>query len=196
MLKSTLTFSLLLSLTILSGCGMNSLNLVNPPSVSAQDPPPPGCDANGNCFAHIENGWSYFQYSTLAFQQTFSGAVEIGVSANAPDANASIVGISLGHPGDVVSISGNIDYKSWSKSPASMIVDLRACTAPSCDYPSEQEHLMTIKAGADPGSHTALPFRATFRKPIHVDHFLLVFNDDLPEAKPTTISVGFSGEFK
>ena len=196
MSKTTLAVLFLSLATILSGCGMNSLNIVNPPSVSAQAPPPVTCNDDGVCDTKVIASWGYYQYSTYESPKTFSGAVEIGVNQNIADANQSIVGLPLAFPGNITSFSGDIDYRSWGKNPASMIVEIRACTDANCTYPTAQEHLMLRKFTADAGSHETQSFAVKFATPVHADHLMLIFNDDLANAKPTTISVGFSGEFK
>ena len=194
MAKSTLALSLLLSLTILSGC---NFNIVHPPVVKAQAAPPVGCDANGSCFDHTVHTWGYCQDATIQSSRTVTASAEIGISSTPTDANDSLCGLMLADGGgDLTGITGTVAYKSWNQTKAaSMIVGLRACTTKTCDYPSGQEQLYTAKFGVNPGENIVIPFTATFPEPIHADHFLLVFNDDL-DAKPTTISFAFAGTFK
>lgn len=179
----------------LAGCAGSSFNLINPPAVGAQSTPS-GCDATGACSITNKLAWGYEDIATYTSAHTIAGTIEIGLNSTPTNANDATVALPLTSAGDLTSISGNVDYRSWGKNPASMIVDLRSCEDAACAYPSGQEHLATLKFTADPGSHTTIPFSARFETPIHVDHFMLVFNDDLDNAKPTTISVAFSGTFK
>src|SRR6185437_11690383 len=109
-------------------CAGSSFNPINPPTVSAQAQPPATCDANGACTANIQNGWSYFDYATYRNSRSFGVSAEIGISANAPSGNDSIALWPLASPADITSISGNLDYRSWGTNPASMLIDIRACT--------------------------------------------------------------------
>lgn len=180
---------------LFSGCAGNAFNPINPPAVSAQAPPPATCTDSGTCTANIQQGWAYFDYATYRSPHSIAVTAEIGISSNAPDANASIAAWPLASPADVVSISGNLDYRSWGNNPASMIIDIRACTDSVCSL-SGQEHLVNLKVTADPHSHAVVPFAVQFPVAIHVDHFIAVFNDDLQNAKPTTVSVGLSAVVK
>lgn len=182
---------------LLTGCAGSSFNPINPPAVSAQAAPPVGCDANGSCFDHTVHTWGYCQDATIQSSRTVTASLEIGISSTPTDANDSLCGLMLADGGgDLTGMTGTVAYKSWNATKAaSMIVGLRACTTKTCDYPSGQEQLYTSKFGVNPGENIVIPFTATFPEPIHVDHFLLVFNDDL-DAKPTTISFAFAGTFK
>jgi hypothetical protein len=76
-----------------------------------------------------------------------------------------------------------------------MFVDIRSCTADACSYPGQQEHLGAAKYTIK-GVPQSLPLDGVFLEPVNAAAIMIVFNDDLDNAKPTTMSVAFSGTFK
>jgi hypothetical protein len=76
-----------------------------------------------------------------------------------------------------------------------MFVDIRACTSSACLYPEQQEHLGAAKYTVK-GLPQSLPLDGAFSDPVTASAIMIVFNDDLDNAKPTTMSVSFAGTFK
>ena len=195
--KSTAISVTLFSALLLSGCGsISNLNPINPPTVHAQAAPPAGCDGDGVCTGNITHPWGYCQYSTYQTGKTFTVALEIGIKSTPTDGNDSLCLLPFASGGGLIKgIHGNTNYVPWTTNLSSMFVDIRACTASACEYPTQQEHLGAAKYTTK-GVPQSLPLDGVFSEPINTAAVMVVFNDDLDNAKPTTISVAFSGTFK
>jgi hypothetical protein len=162
-------------------------------------PDKPPCGADGGCFEHHDFAWGYCHYQTLQSPEgkTFSGSLEIGIRKNISNPSESMCTIDLAFGGEITAINGTVSYKSYTgKHFASMVADLRACAVSGCPYPRGQEHLMSVKLLAEPNQSTHVSYGMRFDTPIKARRLLLVFNDDLAEAKPTSISVAFVGTLK
>jgi hypothetical protein len=181
---------------LLTGCGSSSFNPINPPAVHAQAAPPPGCDGNGVCTGNITHSWGYCQYSTYQTAKTFVVALEIGITSTPKDSNDSLCFLPFASGGGLIkSIHGNTNYTPWTNNVSSMFLDIRSCTSSACRYPEQQEHLGAAKYTIK-GVPQSLPLDGVFSEPVNATGFMIVFNDDLDNAKPTTMSVAFSGTFK
>jgi hypothetical protein len=178
----------------LTNCG--SINPINPPAVHAQAAPPAGCDGNGACSGNITHAWGYCDYSVYQTAKTFTVALEIGITSTPKDPNDSLCLMPFASGGGLIkSIHGNTNYTPWTNNLSSMLLDIRACTADACAYPGQQEHLGAAKYTVK-GVPQSLPLDGVFPDPVNATAVMVVFNDDLDAAKPTTISVAFSGTFK
>jgi hypothetical protein len=188
----------LLVSALLAGCGSSplaKLNPLNPPAVHAAAPAPAGCDANGACVGTVQHSWGYCQYSTYQTAKTFVVALEVGIKFTPTDANDSLCFLPFANGGgQIKSIHGNTNYTPWTAKLSSLFLNVRACTAATCNYPDQQEHLAAQKYTAL-NSPQSLPLDAVFPEAITTTGVMVVFNDDL-DVKPTTFSVAFSGTFK
>lgn len=195
--RNLTTLFLLLAFTFnLIGCGGSSLNPFNPPAVHASGILP-NCDGNGACGTTVIHAWGYCQFSTYQTAKTFIVAVEIGINSNAPANDMTICTMPFAFGGGLItSINGNSNYTPWTANLSSAFIDVRSCTVVTCDYPVHQEHIAAQKYTIK-GAPQSVPFSANFiAAPIPSAGIMFVVNDDLANAKPTTINVAFSGTFQ
>jgi hypothetical protein len=127
-------------------------------------------------------------------------ALEIGVNSTPTDPSTSLCYIPLAFAGSSIkTISGNTNYTSWNStnSLASVFMDVRACTASPCNYPDQQEHVASAYATFKPATGpVSIPLQGSFGTTgIPVMAFMVVFNDDLPPAKPDTLHLVINGTF-
>ncbi len=189
----------LLAFTLVTGCGSVS----SPSTVHAAPPPaptpaapasiPPTCSwdgLSGACAATINHSWGYCQYETHQYGKSFSVQMEIGISSNQTNPADANCGLPLPNNGGLVTgISGTLNYLPWTTNVSSMAVRINA-NGDGCDCGEN-----TLYAGkiAVHGAPASVPINNMFITPVPASVFFVLFNDDLAAAKPTTISVAFSG---
>jgi len=194
-MKKLITLALLLSSVFaLNGYKhLSTLNPINPPSVMAATLLPM-CDTNGACNYQYNYTWGYCQWQSYQTAKTFTVAVEIGInSGNVSD----VCYVPLAFGGNVVNAQGVTNYTPWTANLSSMFLNVRACTGAAfgCAYPSQQEHVFAHKYTVK-GTPQSVPFSSAFITPLTTNGFMVVFNDDLIAAKPTTINLSFSGNLQ
>jgi hypothetical protein len=187
---------LVLALAALIGCGSQSaFNPINPPDVHAFSVPP-NCNPDGTCSATYTTQWGYCQWQTYQTAKTFVVAMEIGMNSNATPGSPSICEIPFALGGGTIkSIEGNSNYYTYSANLGSLWLDVRSCTTGACPFPQEQEHLFSQKYTVK-GAPQSLPIHGQWGIGLPAQYIMIVWNDDLANAKPVTINVNFSGTFQ
>lgn len=187
-----LSFSILLSIGCGNGNFTSTVHAQAPtPSPTPVVTPTATCNAGGSCAGNITMDWGYCQYETHQYSHSFTIALEIGISRNqTPGTAYCFVPLAFGNV-NITGINGTIDYKSWAASPGSMAVHVNT-NGDGCAC--GENSLFAGKLTVDAGHSVSVPVSAIYPTAVPLGQYIVVaFNDDLVPAKPTVISVAFSG---
>ena len=208
MAKHIVAFSLLLSLTILSGCGGS----VAPAIVHASAPSPMGpdrlscgpadqgmvCSFNRNIYDAQGNFLFYCQGETHVFDvtHTMSFHLEIGVSSLIANPNLSGCAIPMPERTGLLNLKGTLSLVPWTGNLTSIATWVYAVDN------GQKAVLYPGKIAATKGIAVAVPMEGDSGQPLtfpvthYADAFLVWFNIDLPNSVPATISVSGASDIQ
>jgi hypothetical protein len=180
----------LLSLLLLAGCG-GGTTVHAGPALPTKGADFQTCSADA-CSGHETTDWGYCHWEVHQGVKTFSAQLEIGVSTNQADGSKARCNLKLPHGSStVINLRGTVNYTPFTPNLSSMALWV---------YADAGETMYAAKMTAK-GSPATVPIEGTAGQPLvyaspllTTGAFTVYFNDDLPEAKPTTISLGFSGD--
>ena len=144
------------------------------------------CSANG-CSGHVETDWGYCQYETHQTKHTFQVWLEIGIRKGQTAANSRCTLPLQSAPANIISSHGNIGYLPFTKNVTSMVARVET---------DNGEYLHAVKLATVNQMAINMPVDSTFTTPLAAKQLIVVFNDDLENARPTVINVGLAGQLK
>ncbi len=144
------------------------------------------CSSNG-CSGHVETDWGYCQYETHQTKHTFQVWLEIGIRKGQTAANSRCTLPFQSPPVNILSSHGNIGYLPFTKNVTSMVARVETDSG---------EYLHAVKLATVNQLAVNTAVNSTFTEPLPAKQLIVVFNDDLENARPTVINVGLSGELK
>ena len=144
------------------------------------------CSANG-CSGHVETDWGYCQYETHQTKHTFQVWLEIGIRKGQTSENSRCTLPFQSPPANILSSHGNIGYLPFTKNVTSMVARVET---------DNGEYLHAVKLATVNQLAVNTAVNSTFTEPLAAKQLIVVFNDDLENARPTVINVGLSGELK
>lgn len=198
----SICFAILFLAFTLTGCGnVQSVHAATPsPTPAAVVAVPSTCNSSA-CSGLVNTQWGYCQYETHRYTSTFSVSLEIGVNANVTDPSTSNCFVPIpGGTANVTGIHGTLNYLPWTANVSSMALRINA-NGDGCNCGENTFYAAKLTAHSAPVS---VPIDVTPIVPISVINgangpgtfFVVLFNDDLGPAKPTTINVAFSGNIQ
>jgi hypothetical protein len=144
------------------------------------------CSSNG-CSGHVETEWGYCQYETHQTKHTFQAWLEIGIRKAQTAQNSRCTLPFQSPPAEIISSQGNIGYLPFTKNVTSMVARVET---------DGGEYLHSVKLATVNQMAISTPVDVKFTEPVKAKQLIVVFNDDLENARPTVINVGLSGELQ